>query len=175
MEILVALDLPSKIDPLIDAKRAIFYPKIIGRLEPHITLQGPTKVRSNIETIFEKCAKIAKKFAPIKIKIEGVGHFGKRVIFWKISNNQNLLDLNRELKAGLNIDFENNYRDFRKYQPHITILSRAKRKQFNEVMAILKKGNYNPRCEFICDTLMILENIIGQPGWKKIATFNLGG
>jgi 2'-5' RNA ligase len=174
MEILIALDLPAKIDPLVDEKRAIFYPKIIGRLEPHITLQGPAKIKSNIETIFEKCEKTAKKFSPIKIKIDGLGHFDKRVIFWQISENQNLLDLNQALKTDLKMDFEDNHRDLRKYRPHITILSRAQKSQFREIMQVLKKEKYHPQYEFICDKLMVLENLPGKPGWEKIKSFPLG-
>ena len=177
MEIFIALDLPKEIDKLVDEKRAIFYPQIIGRLEPHITITEPAKITSSIAVITHKLTEITQKTKPIEIIIDGLGHFGKKVIFWKILSNPSLIKLNQTasetLRSGLFYKNKKNKRH--SFSPHITILSRATRQQFNEVMAALRRENYRPRHRFFCDTLMIMENLPNQPGWKKSWFSKLSG
>lgn len=172
MEILIALDLPKKIDKLVDQKRSIYYPRIIGRLEPHLTIKEPSRVLTDLKMIEQKLSDICLKFDPIQIKVAGLDHFGKRVIFWKILPNPKLEDLakkvNQKLKSHLSDKGSQH-----QFTPHITILSRAKRDQFRQVWENLKKEKYQPELEFKCDSLMVLENIDGKPGWEKVKSFPL--
>lgn len=173
MEILIALDLPEEIDKLVDEKRSLYWPKIINRLEPHLTIKEPSRVLTNFKIIEQKLSDVCAKFNPIKIKVDGLDSFGKRVIFWKILSNPELAELNlavgKELKDHL-VDKGKSHQ----FTPHITILSRAKKRQFEDVMATLRKENYYPKLEFICDNLMVLENIDEKPGWEKLKSFPLG-
>ncbi len=173
MEILIALDLPEEIDKLVDQKRSLYWPKIINRLEPHLTIKEPSRVLTDFKIIEQKLADVCAKFDPIQIKVDGLDSFGKRVIFWKVLYNPELKNLNlaaeKELKGHLTDKGKSH-----QFTPHITILSRAKKTQFNEVMAALKKEKYRPKYKFICDKLMVLENIDEKPGWEKLKSFPLG-
>ncbi len=173
MEILIALDLPEEIDKLVDEKRSLYWPKIINRLEPHLTIKEPSRVLTDFEIIEQKLSDICVKFDPIKIKIDGLDNFGKRVIFWKILPNPELTRLNLEVEKELK-DHLTDKGKSHQFTPHITILSRAKKTQFREVMIALKKEKYHPKLEFTCDNLMILENIDNKPGWEKLKSFPLG-
>lgn len=173
MEILIALDLPEEIDKLVDEKRAIYYPRIVSRLEPHLTIKEPSRVLTDFKIIEQKLADICVKFDPIQIKIDGLEHFGKRVIFWKILPNPKLAKLSAQVNDGLKNDLTDKGKHH-KFTPHITILSRAKKKQFIEVMETLKKEKYHPKYEFRCESLMVLENLDNKPGWEKLKSFPLG-
>ena len=174
MEIMIALDLPEEIDRLVDEKRSVYWPKIIDRLEPHITIKEPARVLTDFKIIEQKLADICVKFNPIKIKVDGLGCFGKRVIFWKILDNPKLEEIGQQVGRELKNDLIDKGRHHR-LTPHITILSRAKKKQFTEVMEVLKKEKYHPKYEFTCESLMVLENLDNKPGWEKLKTFKLGG
>lgn len=174
MEIMIALDLPPEIDEKVDQKRAVYWPKIINRLEPHLTLKEPSRVLTDFKIIEDKLAQICLQLKPIEIKVDGLDHFGKRVIFWKIAPNPELENLVAKIKQQLHNDLFDKAKHHQ-FTPHITILSRANKSQFKEVMAELLKENYQPKYQFSCDSLMVLENLDNKPGWEKLKTFKLGG
>lgn len=173
MEIMIILDLPEEIDKLVDEKRSIFWPKIINRLEPHITIKEPSRVLTDFEIIEQKLSDICVKFDPIEIKVDGLGNFGKRVIFWKILENREIIKLGQAVQYQLRNDLADKGKEHQLI-PHITILSRAKRDQFREVWRTLRKEKYHPNYQFICDKIVILKNIDNKPGWEKLKSFPLG-
>jgi len=173
MEIMIALDLPEEIDKLVDEKRSIFWPKIINRLEPHITIKEPSQVLTDFKIIEQKLSDICAKFDPIEVRVDGLENFGKRVIFWKILKNQEITKLGQTVRDQFKNDLVDKGKEHQLI-PHITILSRAKRDQFREVWETLKKEKYHPKYQFICDKIVILKNIDNKPGWEKLKSFSLG-
>jgi len=105
---------------------------------PHITLHMPFKWKpgktGKLLSFFED---FKSDVAPFQLKVNGVSHFGERVIYLSVERNESLSTLQhhlaRQMKRELNL-FNAIYKD-RAFHPHMTIAFRdLKKKHFQDAL-----------------------------------------
>jgi 2'-5' RNA ligase len=127
---------------------------------PHVTLKMPFSYNESKEILLEKKLEdflIAKK--TFTLKIDGVGTFGKRVIFLGIQKSPELIELQYSLKSfckkELNLVDELSDRN---YYPHLTVAFKdLKVGQFDEVLDLVKAQKF--QAEYYAVDLAILKRI----------------
>ena len=98
---------------------------------PHITLHMPFKYpEKKVESMLIDLEKVAVESAPFEIELNGFSAFKPRVIYADVSQNNELLDLQKRVvdvcRKKLKLD-NANYKD-RGFHPHITLAFRDLRK-----------------------------------------------
>lgn len=135
---------------------------------PHITLHMPFGWKRKKEDIlYQFFDDYKSSIKPFIVKIEGVSHFGERVIFLSIEPNPTLMffqsDLAKSMKRNLNL-FNVNYKN-KPFHPHITLAFRDLKKQhFSEAFVYFQSLNYS-------DTFMASQFCLLKHEGKKWETF----
>lgn len=96
------------------------------KLPAHITLQRPFWIEpQNEKALKQNLHHFAKNQNPIKIKLNGFGNFPPRVIFVKIENHKEMIQMQSELQKTLPpYIFQNINQRQTKIHPHITLATR---------------------------------------------------
>lgn len=112
---------------------------------PHVTLKMPFNYNEAKQELLEiKLRDFLQVQKPFRIKIEGVGTFGNRVIYLGIEQSPELLLLQSNLKSfckkELNLIDELSDRN---YHPHLTVAFKdLKASHFLEVLSLVKNHSF---------------------------------
>ena len=134
---------------------------------PHITLVPPFRMeRREIEQQYEKMQKVAGFQESFYVTCNGFGHFGKRVVYILIEQNDHLI----RLKDGL-FEFYGNKEPAGKekaYHPHMTIAFRdLEAEQFDKAWKYFKEKDYFRM--FSCNSFHLLKH--NGKSWDIIKEF----
>lgn len=88
----------------------------------HITIIPPFNLDSNLEArLAADIGSSMGKVGDFYIEINGFGHFGQKVIFVDVADNQFITDINKRLKKGLASYLSAEQNHDNKFHPHITV------------------------------------------------------
>lgn len=127
---------------------------------PHITLHMPFRWKRKKEsTLHQFFDDFKPEVEPFRIQVDGIDHFGNRVIFLSIADNIILRQFQGRLattmKRHLNL-FNVNYKD-QPFHPHITLAFRDLKKQyFDEAINHYRSLDYSDG--FLCDQFCLLKH-----------------
>lgn len=113
---------------------------------PHITLKMPFNYNESKEAILEeKIRHFLKDQKPFRIQIDGIGTFGKRVIYLNIKKCPELMQFQTALKTfckkELNLIDELSDRN---YHPHLTVAFKdLKAEKFDEVLSLVNEHYFS--------------------------------
>ena len=112
---------------------------------PHITLIPPFTWAHDYERLLQIVKDVEKRHGPFLIRGEGLGNFGRRVLFVNVELSPELRSFQRDLAEIL---AEHGIpRETRPYHPHITLATRLRSNDFNKYQRQLE--GYSPSYEFI--------------------------
>ena len=143
--------------------RRQFAVKYALKSPPHITLKMPFSFNeAKEEYLFSRFTTFLEKQGSFPIHISGIGRFGQRVIFQKISQSEPLFKLQEEVKnfckKELHLVDELSDRNF---HPHLTLAYKdLKPSKFEEVMNLCKQLQFDTN--FNVDRLILLKRIDGR-------------
>ena len=118
-EFFIGIRLPEKLEETCEAyRRAFKAPRTVA----HITVIAPFSWERSANELHELLKEAVKPIAPFHIRGTGLGSFGTRVLFVKVTPSDELLGLHTALstnlrEAGVKVDR-------RPYHPHITLATR---------------------------------------------------
>lgn len=141
---------------------------------PHVTLKMPfSYIEAKESFLEEKLTNFLKAQKPFRVKIAGVGNFGRRVIFLGIEESSELLQLQSSLttfcKRELNLVEELSDRN---YHPHLTVAFKdLKVGQFDKVLALVKTQGF--QAEYFVKELQVLKRL--EQRWVLYKNISLGG
>lgn len=141
---------------------------------PHVTLKMPFNYNEAKQEFLEiKLRDFLQVQKPFRVRIEGVGTFGNRVIYWGIEQSPELLLLQSNLKSfckkELNLLDELSDRN---YHPHLTVAFKdLKPSHFLEVLSLVKNHSFVEEYEAI--DLDILKRKEGK--WNLERKVSFGG
>lgn len=127
---------------------------------PHITLHMPFKWKESKETnLLEGLAHFAAQHNPVEIKLNNFNVFEPRVIFIDVIKDENLQDLQKQLKRfcknELNI-FNADYKELA-FHPHITLAFRdLKKSEFYKAWDEFKEKEFE--ATFLASELVLLKH-----------------
>lgn len=160
MAVIPPKEVQEKVQQIKISIRDQFGMKYALKSPPHITLKMPFNYNEGKELVLaEKLSGFLKDRESFKVKIDGLGTFGNRVIFLKIEKSPDLIQLQSELKdfckKELNLIDELSDRNF---HPHLTVAFKdLKPKNFEEILALVKEQSF--KAEFAVEGLFILKRM----------------
>lgn len=138
---------------------------------PHITLLSPFNGHSEKELIAELGLTL-KQRTPFEVGLKDFSHFGKRVLFLEVIQNDELLNLQEMMEAKARNHpeiFRYNYPK-RPYHPHLTIAFKdLTEKNFQRAWEVYKNKSFS--ASFVVDQVYLLKHDSKQ--WQVIHSFPL--
>ena len=125
------------------------------RTAPHITLLPPFTWSGTDQQLFQILTNVVDACAPFTIKAQGLGRFGRRVIFVDVTVSPELANLHRQLAGSLAKHGLGDLTQGRPYHPHITLATRLTPTQFDQYLEEL--SDYSPSREFLCQFVAVFE------------------
>ncbi len=120
---------------------------------PHITLIPPFSWSGTDQDLEEVISKSLEGISPFEIRAEGIGRFGRRVIYIDVELSQELLRVYQRVAAGL--ESRGVALEDRPYKPHITLATRLSPGEFSVYMEEL--GDYAPSETFPCQQVALFK------------------
>ena len=152
--------------------RERFNLKYALRSPAHVTLKMPFLWNEAKEDrLINKLQDFFSRQPPFSLKVRKIGIFGDRVIFIKVEEKKELMDLQKKLakfcKTELNLVEE--LSDYA-YRPHMTVAFKdIKKKRFSEYLEYVKDQGFSGRMEV--RQIALLERNEGR--WKVVKQFSL--
>lgn len=147
-EYFVAVTLPDQIGMEVERWRRRFR---APKTPPHLTLIAPFQWDLDEQKLIEVLRVTAQCHRPFDILCQGLGHFGRAVIFIDVNPSQALLSLQSDLARNLQeIGVKPEERPF---HPHITLATRLRGNQYD--LCRVQLMDYNPRYSFRCSTITL--------------------
>lgn len=152
--------------------RERFNLKYALRSPAHVTLKMPFLWNEAKEDrLINKLQDFFSRQAPFSLKVRKIGTFGDRVIFIKVEEKKELMDLQKKLakfcKTELNLVVE--LSDYA-YRPHMTVAFKdIKKKRFSEYLEYVKDQGFS--CRMDVREIALLERTEGK--WKVVKRFSL--
>lgn len=149
-EFFIGIRLPEKLEETCEAyRRAFKAPRTVA----HITVIAPFSWERSANELHELLKEAVKPIAPFHIRGTGLGSFGTRVLFVKVTPSDELLGLHTALstnlrEAGVKVDR-------RPYHPHITLATRLSPGQFARCQKELE--GFTPTYAFPCEAISLFE------------------
>jgi 2'-5' RNA ligase len=142
---------------------------IEDRIPPHITLKRPFEI-NNLKEFEKMLIDFTKMQKSAKLKINGIYHFRKSVIFAKPELSKEAIKIQGELINFLSQKgIEPNKLDD-PFNPHITIVKNRKLKKFNQIWNYLIKIKI-PKLNLKLDNITIV--LEQKKYWEVYKMFNL--
>ena len=137
---------------------------------PHITIKSPFYT-DKVEPFYQYLKDLSKRIKPFEIKLEGFGHFEKKVIFLNVKENPFLKKLHlkiiKELKEKF--DVKPSKLEGKSIKFHSTIaLKDFSEKEFKKIKKYLTR-KYKPSLRFKARRIGIFY-YLGQHNWIVIKT-----
>jgi 2'-5' RNA ligase len=125
---------------------------------PHITLFPPFRWALEKETkLQEAVSHFVVSQTPFWVWLEDFDHFGQRVIFVNVIPGEELLGLQKDLKAHLDQTIDLKQADSRPFHPHMTVAFKdLKPDRFEEAWAYFSQQSYERAFE--ADQLCLLKH-----------------
>lgn len=141
------------------------------RSPAHITLVPPFWLADASEPELLKAFRsFTSNAGEIEIHVNGVSHFGKRVLFAAVDNSPALQLIKTEVEDHFSSVFPEIKKDERPFRPHITIANRDMRpSHFKEAWEYFSGKEMNER--FIAKSIALLKhqqqkwNVTGEQDW----------
>jgi 2'-5' RNA ligase len=166
---LVVLPPPAFKRELLELRKR--HPLLRSVAPPHITIKSPFIYRATGAIIVEKLEAVCQKFAPFPLQVGGIGSFGTSVLYLKVAETPELMDLHHRLVEELE-GFVETFRpehDGAGFHPHLTISEKLIAEDFQMLRQAL--GDYRPRAEFWVDQIHLLR---GYGSWQITRSIPLG-
>jgi len=125
MRILVTLKVPSAVVQRMDTFKKKYFPAGFHKISSHVTLEAPFDLAGDFQEFVRDMGRLVKKIAPFTMAIEGIDVFHKKILFFKFSKPEGLLQLSQEISKEVDLKFKRTAHETspekREYQPHSTI------------------------------------------------------
>ncbi len=118
------------------------------RTAPHITLLPPFTWSGNDHELVGVISIALAQCSPPTIRVEGLGHFGRGVLYINVELSSELGVLHGRLKRCLEERGVGDFPGGRPYHPHITLATRLTPDDFHRYSEEL--SGYSPSQEFEC-------------------------
>jgi 2'-5' RNA ligase len=137
----LGIALPEKLEAEVEEWRRRFR---APRTRPHITLIPPFEWKHEYQSLLRIIEDVESRHEPFLISGEGLGNFGKAVLFVNVGLSSELQSFQEDLaetlaKYGIP-------REKRPYHPHITLATRLRPRDFEEYLKQL--NGFSPSYEF---------------------------
>ena len=115
------------------------------KLPAHLTIKIPFRIPELRETLLvEKLEKFSNELKPINMELDGFGRFDKKVIFIKIREHEQIIEIHKKLQVLIGeITDLKKHEIASKIHPHLTIATRdLSRTQFPKVWTEFEQRDY---------------------------------
>ena len=146
------------------SSRSLNSPAHITLIPPfNLFLSDENKLAADIISSLEK----TKEFY---LELNDFGHFGQKVIFVDVANNQNIIDVNKQLKKGLEFYLGTEQIQNDRFNPHITVAFKDLRPEiFPLAWKYFSEIEYHRVIKIDSIQLLRHENTI----WRIVRSFKL--
>lgn len=163
----IGIRLPKKLEEACEHyRRAFRAPRTIA----HITVVAPFNWDQSVAELHELLKEAVQPLAPFLIRGSGLGSFGTRVLFVNVTLSEELLQLHKNLTAGL--QGAGVKVDRRPYHPHITLATRLSPVRFYRYKQELE--GFSPSYAFPCTAISLFE-FTADRRWEEQAQIALPG
>lgn len=146
------------------------YDSHYSKITPHITLKEAFETKeSEIDTISEAIATIAKKYGPLKINTTRISSFfpTTNVIYFKIELTEQLQNIHLDIQNTINRGKSKHV-----FIPHITIAQDLTETEHDDIFGQLRMIGVNRQEEI--DQIYLL-NQLEDGSWTTYETYKLAG
>lgn len=146
------------------------YDSHYSKITPHITLKEAFETEeSEIDTISQTIATVAKKYGPLKINTTGISSFfpTTNVIYFKIERTEQLENLYLDLQNKINRGKPKHL-----FMPHITIAQDLTETEHDDIFCQLRMIGVNQQEEI--DRIHLLYQL-DNGSWTTYETYKLTG
>ena len=148
----LGLTLPEEFEEEVETLRRRF---AAPKTAPHITLIPPFTWPGTDLELEQIISESIQGVSPFTIKAQGIGRFGRRVIYIHVELSEELMGLYEILESGLERQGVVEKEKDRSYRPHITLATRLSPGEFNHYMEELQ--DYSPSEEFLCQQVALFK------------------
>lgn len=161
----LALRLPSPLEKQCEFWRRKFHaPRTIA----HITFIPPFEWELTTENLLKLLGRHTKEMKPFLVSGQGLGSFGKRVLFVNVTLGMDFETMQHKMAEGL--DRAGISSERRPYRPHITLATRLTPAIFDQFRA--QAAEFVPSYAFQCNNISLFK--FSQSGqWEEIAKLPL--
>ncbi len=162
----VVVYLPEDLDSLIAPLREKYDPDY-NVISSHITMLAPFETVMSLSEVSDIVRSETEKIGNLKIKLSSIGDFYPRfpIIFWRITNNEVLNILHKNLYGRLDLALP-----FRVFTPHVTV---AKEISPHRVFIVKEKiVSYLPDESLSVAAVDLVSPVAGKQ-WLSVRTFPL--
>ena len=138
---------------------------------PHITLKSPFLYRQSGATVVEQLEAVFEQWDPFEVQLNGLGVFRNSVLYVKVEESPDLMDLHLDLVESLDGYVETLVEryDGGAYTPHLTLADKLAPDDLMEARRILADVRFRRR--FVVDKVHLLR---GKGSWDIARSFTLG-
>ena len=167
----LGITLPEEFEEEVETLRRRF---AAPKTAPHITLIPPFSWPGTDRELEQVISASIQGTLPFMIRAEGIGRFGRRVIYINVELSEELLDLYEKLESGLEEQGIAGTGKDRPYRPHITLATRLSPGEFNLYMEELR--DYTPSEKFLCQQVALFKMKVQGRGrrWQIIKEIPFG-
>lgn len=135
----------------------------------HITVIPPFNLALSEESkLASDISSSLGKIRDIYIELNGFGHFGNKVIYVNVAENQFITDINKKLKKGLEVYLSAEKNQNTKFHPHITVAFKDLMPEiFKTAWNYFSEIDYQRVCNIDSIELLRHENRM----WKIVQSF----
>lgn len=136
----------------------------LARQSPHITIKVPFE-STDIEPYSAYLDGLAGEIQPFEIELNRFNHFGQRIIYLEVAENEALTQLHYKILADLEDQMGIKPHEFEgpNVKFHASLVGVHSDGEFQSAMEYLKK--YSPKFKFQAETLAIFYHLGGDGGW----------
>jgi 2'-5' RNA ligase len=138
---------------------------------PHITLQHTFSRGEGLEEkIRPYLLSLAEGSHPFEIRLSGLGHFDRRVIFIRVEDNPALVKLHQDLKEILLTKMNFYLKEVSvEYHPHVTLEKKIKSADFDFYWEKIQDQKFIGK--FLCNSFSLMKH--NGRIWEEAEKFNL--
>ncbi|MGE5674936.1 MAG: 2'-5' RNA ligase family protein [Mycobacterium leprae] len=138
---------------------------------PHITVKSPFLYRQSAATVIEELEAICAGWDPFEVQLGGLGVFRNTILYVKVEESLDLLDLHQDIVDGLEGFVETlvDRYDGASFTPHLTLVGDLSPDDLPEARKALTDVRLRRR--FTVDKLHLLR---GRGRWDITRSFPLG-
>jgi len=152
--------------------KEIFGAKYALKSPAHVTLKMPFRWNEAKEGVLvQRLSDFFKGESPFHVDFRGIGRFGRRVLFIKVSEEPQLMALQGKLKAFCKqeLKFQEELSD-KAYRPHMTLVSKdLKDTKFDECFQLLRERGFSEG--LWVDRVALLKK--GERSWEVMTFLTL--
>ncbi len=99
------------------------HPLLRSPIPPHITVKSPFLFRQSGAMVIEQLEEVCRRWDPFEVSLGGLGVFGSRVLYVRVDESPELVDLHTEMVESLDgyVETLSGKYDGGAYTPHLTL------------------------------------------------------